>query len=258
MTAVKMTMRSHVGRVRQINEDSAWIGRTANGLEAAVVADGMGGHKAGEVASGLAVESLTHSLSAWEEDIAIEASAGKLRELIASANTTVFETASGNEDYSNMGTTVVVALIDNSSVLIGHIGDSRIYRLREGELEQLTEDHTLVNELVKHGQLSPEEAAHHPRRNWVTRALGTDKEVEADVRLIDWQEGDRLLLCSDGLSNLVEGQLIAETLADSGSDLDFIAERLIELALHAGGDDNITVALIDYDTKLDVAGGGKA
>lgn len=251
-------MRTHVGKVRHINEDSAWIGRTANGLDAAVVADGMGGHKAGEVASSLAVESLTRSLTAWEEDIALETSASKLRELIASANATVFETALDNEQYSNMGTTVVIALIDSRKVLIGHIGDSRIYRLREGDLELLTEDHTLVNELAKSGQLSPEEAANHPRRNVLTRALGTDKEVEADVKLIDWREGDRLLLCSDGLSNLVEGNLIAQALSEPEDDLDLIADRLIGLALHAGGDDNITVALIDYDTKGDVAGGGKA
>ncbi|MBB6677205.1 Stp1/IreP family PP2C-type Ser/Thr phosphatase [Cohnella lubricantis] len=255
---MKTAVRSHVGRVRHINEDSAWIGLTANGLVAAVVADGMGGHKAGEVASGLAVESLTRSLSGWGEDIALEASAAKLRELIASANATVFETASSNEQYSNMGTTVVIALIDSSKVLIGHIGDSRIYRLRDGLLELLTEDHTLVNELVKSGQLSPEEAAIHPHRNWVTRALGTDREVKADVELVDWQAGDRLLLCSDGLTNLVEGDLIEQTMADPEAGLDRIAEQLIELALHAGGDDNITVALIDYDTKLDVAGGGKA
>lgn len=251
-------MRSHVGKVRHINEDSAWIGQTENGLDAAVVADGMGGHKAGEVASGLAVESLTRSLSAWSEDIALEASADKLRELIARANATVYEAASGNEQYSNMGTTVVIALIDGSKVLIGHIGDSRIYRYRDGELEQLTEDHTLVNELTKSGQLSPEEAANHPHRNWITRALGTDKEVAADVRLVDWRPNDRLLLCSDGLTNLVSDHLIAQTLADSEAGLELIADRLIGLALHAGGDDNITVALIDYDSKFDVAGGGKA
>ncbi|WP_035154304.1 Stp1/IreP family PP2C-type Ser/Thr phosphatase [Cohnella thermotolerans] len=251
-------MRSHVGKVRQVNEDCAWIGRTGNGLVAAVVADGMGGHKAGEVASGMAVESLKLSLSAWREDIAAAGSADKLRELIASANAAVYEAASGDERYSNMGTTVVVALLDDSRGLIGHIGDSRIYRLREGELAQLTDDHTLVNELAKSGQLSPEEAAHHPRRNVLTRALGTDKEVEADVRLIDWRPGDRLLLCSDGLSNLVEADTIAETMAGPEDDPEQTVDRLIALALLAGGDDNVTVALVVYDSDGDVSGGGAA
>lgn len=252
-------MRSHVGRVRQLNEDLAWIGTTASGLTAAVVADGMGGHKAGEVASGLAVESLSRSLSAWGEDLGDEAGGKtKLRELVRKANATVYETASANEQYSNMGTTVVLALLDDSRGLIGHIGDSRAYRLRAGEMEQLTEDHTLVNELAKSGQLSPEEAAHHPRRNVLTRALGTDKEVEPDLKLIDWRPGDRLLLCSDGLSSLVEDRLIAQTLGDPDTDLERTADRLIALALLAGGDDNVTVALIDYDKDAGAAGGGTA
>lgn len=251
-------MRSHVGKVRQLNEDRAWIGRTANGLVAAVVADGMGGHKAGEVASGMAVDSLTQSLSAWEKGVAAEESADKLKELIGQANAAIFETASNNEQYSNMGTTVVIALVDERQVLIGHIGDSRLYRLREGELQLLTEDHTLVNELAKSGQLSPEEAANHPRRNVLTRALGTDKNVEADVQLIDWLQGDRLLLCSDGLSNLVEEPLIAETMTAEDNDLDRMADRLIALALLAGGDDNITVALVDYDADIAGTGGGHA
>jgi protein phosphatase len=232
-----------------VNEDRAWVARSAGGLTAAVVADGMGGHKAGEVASELAVESLSRSLSDWRDPIAAAGCEDKLREAIRNANTVVYETASGNEEYSNMGTTVVLALLDDSEGLIGHIGDSRAYRLRDGELKQLTEDHTLVNELARSGQLSPEEAARHPRRNVLTRALGTDKDVEVDVQRIDWKPGDRLLLCSDGLSGLVEGHLILGALAESSGDLEQLADRLIALALLAGGDDNVTVALIDYGAE---------
>jgi len=258
VTGVKTAMRSHVGRVRQVNEDRVWVDHPGGGLTAAVVADGMGGHKAGEVASELAVESLSRSLSAWRLPLAAPECEAKLREAVLNANAAVYETASGNENYANMGTTVVLALLGDSEGLIGHIGDSRAYRMRDGELLQLTEDHTLVNELAKSGQLSPEEAARHPRRNVLTRALGTDKEVEVDVRRIDWKPGDRLLLCSDGLSGLVEGDLIEGALRERDGDLEQIADRLIALALLAGGDDNVTVALIEYEAEATGGEGGTA
>jgi serine/threonine protein phosphatase PrpC len=252
---VRTVLRSHVGKVRHVNEDQAWSGRLLSGITAAIVADGMGGHRAGDVASGLAVDSLVQSLKAWEETSSTMEVATQLREIIRKANTVVYDTAFMNEQYHNMGTTVVIALVDGSTGLIGHIGDSRAYRLRKGQLVQLTEDHTLVNELTKSGQLSPEEAAHHPRRNVLTRALGTDREVEVDVQIIDWQNGDRLLLCSDGLSGLVEDSEMLATLQDPSSQLEQQAQRLIELALAAGGDDNVTVILIADDHKSNATGG---
>ncbi|MBN2983496.1 MULTISPECIES: Stp1/IreP family PP2C-type Ser/Thr phosphatase [Cohnella] len=252
---MKTAWRSHVGRVRHLNEDRAWTGQLRNGIAAAVVADGMGGHKAGDVASGLAIDSLTQSLTEWNEDLSSEASEDRLRAIVRKANAAVFEMASGNEAYSNMGTTVVLAMADKEAAMIGHIGDSRAYRMREGELQQLTEDHTLVNELAKSGQLSPEEAANHPRRNVLTRALGTDREVAVDVRRIDLRQGDRLLLCSDGLSSLVEDKLILDTLKEPDANMEQIADRLITLALLAGGDDNVTVAIIDC-AEDDAAEGG--
>jgi serine/threonine protein phosphatase PrpC len=255
---VKTVLRSHVGKVRQVNEDQAWSGRLTGGLTAAIVADGMGGHRAGDVASSLAVNSLVQSLKDWEEASSVIDGASKLRDMIRKANEVVYETASLNEQYHNMGTTVVMALLDGSSGLIGHIGDSRAYRLRGGQLEQLTEDHTLVNELTKSGQLSPEEAAHHPRRNVLTRALGTDREVEVDVQIIDWQIGDLLLLCSDGLSGLVESTLLQSTLDVSDGMLEQQAQRLVDLALTAGGDDNVTVVLVSDDGMANAAGGETA
>ncbi|THF73276.1 Stp1/IreP family PP2C-type Ser/Thr phosphatase [Cohnella fermenti] len=255
---MKTALRTHVGRVRQVNEDSAWVDTLGSGLIAAVVADGMGGHKAGEIASGLTVESVVASLSSWQEELGSDAAAIRLKELIRRANSVVYETASGNDQYSNMGTTIVLALLDPNAGLIGHIGDSRAYRLRAGELLQLTEDHTLVHELTKSGQLSPEEAATHPRRNVLMRALGTDLQVEVDVLRFDWLPGDLLLLCSDGLSSLVEEHLIKDTLTEASSNLEQKAERLIALALLAGGDDNVTVALVEHEPDVGVAGGGKA
>ncbi|WEK56351.1 MAG: Stp1/IreP family PP2C-type Ser/Thr phosphatase [Candidatus Cohnella colombiensis] len=255
---MRTALRSHVGKVRQINEDQAWFGQVNGHALAAIVADGMGGHRAGEVASGLTVNSIVESLQNWDNFELGADAIPSLREIIRTANTTVFETASLNEQYHNMGTTVVMAMISQGSGLIGYIGDSRAYRIRSGQLEQLTEDHTLVNELTKSGQLSLEEAAQHPRRNVLTRALGTDPEVAIDVQVIDWQIGDRLLLCSDGLSGMVEDELIQATLEQSELNLEQQAERLIELALEAGGDDNITVIIIADDAGANATGGGTA
>ncbi|MFC5703428.1 Stp1/IreP family PP2C-type Ser/Thr phosphatase [Cohnella faecalis] len=249
---------THVGRVRQMNEDRAWSGRLSEGLTAVIVADGMGGHRAGDVASGLAVDSLSESLKLWDAAWSEEEGTANVRLMIRKANEAVYETASLNEKYHNMGTTVVLAVLTEQAGWIGHIGDSRAYRLRDGELEQLTEDHTLVNELTKTGQISPEEAAHHPRRNVLTRALGTDRDVPADVRTIDWRPGDRLMLCSDGLSGLVAKPLLEETLKQADVPLDRLAEQLVEMALEAGGDDNITVVLVGDVKAPNAAEGGTA
>lgn len=252
---LRTALRTHIGKIRQVNEDRAWNGAVAGGMTAVIVADGMGGHKAGDVASELAVGCLADALQYWDPELTQEEGIARMKELIRKANAVVYETASLNEQYHNMGTTVVVGLLNRWGGWIGHIGDSRAYRLRGGVLEQLTEDHTLVNELAKSGQLSPEEAAHHPRRNVLTRALGTDREVKPDVRTIDWQPGDRLLLCSDGLSGLVDKSLLQATLAQTDVSLEEAADRLVEMALDAGGDDNVTVVLVETE---DAAGGGTA
>lgn len=244
MIDLRTALRSHVGKVRQVNEDQAWSGTLDDGVTVAIVADGMGGHRAGDVASRLAVDSIVASIQGWKRDEVDSDKSELVREWIRKANEVVFETASLNEQYHNMGTTVVLAIIEGDSGWIGHIGDSRAYRYREGELSQMTEDHTLVNELAKSGQLSPEEAATHPRRNVLTRALGTDRDVEVDVSSFDWQPGDRLVLCSDGLCGLVEPSLLQQAMADTVADLDEQADRLIDLALDAGGDDNVTVVLV--------------
>lgn len=251
-------MRSHIGKVRQLNEDMAWCGTLQSGIAAAIVADGMGGHNAGEVASELAVDSLVASINNWDGNTPIRDNGPWITQMIRKANSAIYDTASLNAQYHNMGTTVVVALLDQQGGLVGHVGDSRAYRLRNGRMEQLTEDHTLVNELTKSGQLSPEEAVNHPRRNVLTRALGTDPEVEVDVQVIEWRQGDQLMLCSDGLTNMVDFDQLQLSLNDGDASLEEKADRLIELALEAGGDDNVTVALIAGDPAGADAGGGTA
>lgn len=245
---VKTAWRTHVGKVRQVNEDRAWSGQLADGWTAVIVADGMGGHRAGDVASELAVTSLADSLRHWPSGLTAEEGVSRLRDMIRKTNRIVYDTASLNEQYHNMGTTVVVAVLSLRGGWIGHVGDSRIYRLRGGNLEQLTDDHTVINELSKAGQLSPEEAARHPLRHAITRSVGTDRDVKPDVKAIDWQPGDRLLLCSDGLSGLVARELLRMALAQPpGVTLDQIADQLVEMALEAGGDDNVTVVLVEAD-----------
>lgn len=237
--------RSDIGRIRMANEDRSWAGVTSGGLTMAIVADGMGGHQAGDVASQLAVDAFREAMEPLQAGASAEEAQRCLREAIARANEVVYDMASRNEQYHNMGTTVVAALfIEESLLVIGHIGDSRAYRISSGSaITQLTEDHTLVNELVRSGQISAEEAAHHPRRNVLTRALGTDDEVELDVQTFDWSGDDILLLCSDGLSGMISDEDILQAVSAQAS-LDEKADRLISMALAAGGDDNITVVLL--------------
>ncbi|NBD26440.1 Stp1/IreP family PP2C-type Ser/Thr phosphatase [Paenibacillus glycinis] len=248
-----MALRSDIGRIRLVNEDRGWSEELEPGLVVAIVADGMGGHQAGDVASKLAVDTFREALQGTTKALTLEERRTLISQAILQANEVVFDTASNNEQYHNMGTTVVAALLTEDNGVIGHIGDSRAYQWRDGSLTQLTEDHTLVNELVKSGQITPEEAERHPRRNVLTRALGTDEQVEVDIRGISWMKDDLLLICSDGLSSMISAAAIVETLQQSELDLDQKADRLVQLALQAGGDDNITVVLLHHaeDTELE-------
>jgi protein phosphatase len=238
--------RSDIGRVRQVNEDQSWVSQLNNGITLAIVADGMGGHQAGDVASQKAVDAFRSMLeqSAAKADLSLQEGKMLIRQAISQANEAVFELASRNEQYHNMGTTIVAALVKQNNAIIGHVGDSRAYKITEGVITQITNDHTLVNELVKSGQLSMEEAAHHPRRNVLTRAIGTDSHVDIDVQSVELSPQDVLLLCSDGLTNMVSEQEMLLTVTSEQLELEAKADHLIQLALHAGGDDNITVVLL--------------
>jgi protein phosphatase len=221
---------SDTGRKRRHNEDSYVI---APPLFA--VADGMGGAQAGEIASKLAAAAL--------EDTDPGAMSGpeRVTTLIQEANRRVHERASADPSTSGMGTTMTVALVEGTSVTFGHVGDSRAYRYRNGTIEQITEDHSLVNELVKSGKLSAEEADTHPQRSVITRAVGTDPDVDVDSFTIEADEGDVFLICSDGLTDMVRDADILEVLERFHEDLDRVTKSLVSAANRGGGEDNITV-----------------
>jgi PPM family protein phosphatase len=203
-----------------------------------VVADGMGGHKGGEVAAALAIEAFRELAGLSSESDPSDA----LRSLVAEANRRIFTRGNEEPDYHGMGTTVIAALVHDDCVTTAHVGDSRAYRLRDGRLEQLTDDHSLVAELVRLGAVTPEEAEHHPQRSVVSRALGTKEEVEPDLKTHTAEDGDIYILCSDGLSKMLTESELQDIIA-AGSTLDATAEKLIAAANERGGDDNITVCL---------------
>jgi PPM family protein phosphatase len=223
---------SNTGNKRRRNEDSFVV---APPLFA--VADGMGGAQAGEVASKLAAAAL--------EDTDPGTTGGEERvvALIQEANRRVYERSNADPSASGMGTTITAALVEGTRVTFGHVGDSRAYLLRDGVMEQLTEDHSLVNELMKTGKLSPEEAETHPQRSVITRALGTDPDVDVDTFVVDAKEGDLFLICSDGLTTMVADEDILELLERHHDDLDRAAKSLVAAANRAGGEDNITVVM---------------
>jgi len=235
---IRAAGRTDRGRVRPHNEDSLLV---APERSVAAVADGMGGHAAGEVASRLAIEALSETLA--EPPHAADDVPRLLRQAVDAANRRIAETIRAHPEYHGMGTTFVAAVWVDERLFIAHVGDSRAYLLRGGAIRQLTSDHSFVNELVRLGMLSREEAARDPRRNVVTRALGSGPVVVPDVIEERFQPGDTLLLCSDGLSNMVGDERILRTVHEAGGDLDRACEALISAANAAGGEDNVTVVL---------------
>jgi serine/threonine protein phosphatase PrpC len=245
-----MVSQTDIGRVRLVNEDRAAVQSELNGLSLAIVADGMGGHQAGDVASAMAIERIQESLQHIHSEMSIDECKQKLRQAIEKANESIYDFASHRENYYGMGTTVVVTVASQELLLIGHVGDSRAYKIDSESIVQLTEDHSLVNELVKSGQITPEEASQHPRRNWVLRALGTEPEIEVDIYEYPWKQGEIVLLCTDGLSGLLEDHMIWKLVKDE-ANLEAAAQQLIHSALDAGGDDNVTVILIGHDQETE-------
>jgi PPM family protein phosphatase len=222
------------GKKRRRNEDEYVV---APPLFA--VADGMGGAQAGELASSLAAGALREGEG--------DAGSGERRVagLIQEANRRVYQRSSEDAAVSGMGTTMTVALVEDGVVAFGHVGDSRAYLIRDGRLEQLTEDHSLVAELVRSGRLSPEEAETHPQRSVITRVLGTDPEVDVDTFSVEAQPGDLFMICSDGLTSMVEDEVILRTVEKHRNDLRTAAKALIRAANKGGGEDNITVIFFE-------------
>ena len=228
--------RTDAGRVRRRNEDSFVLDPPLF-----AVADGMGGAQAGEVASRLAAAAFReyHDADRLEPAERVEA-------IIQEANRRIYERARTDAEASGMGTTVTAAILTNGRVSIGHVGDSRAYRIRDGELEQLTEDHSLVADLMRSGRLTPEEADAHPQRSVITRALGTDADVDVDTVTVDVEPGDLFLLCSDGLTTMVPEEDILR-IAQEADNLDGAARTLVRAANSGGGEDNITVVLFKVE-----------
>jgi serine/threonine protein phosphatase PrpC len=225
------------GKVRQNNEDALLVGEGEDET-LFVVADGIGGFEAGEVASSLAVDVL--------KDLPPDK---PFKVAIGEANRRILAAGRGDEKLSGMGTTVVAIRFGGTQrepvAEVAHVGDSRAYLMRGGEMKPITEDHSLVAELVRSGDLTRDEAADHPQKNLITRALGADEEVDVDTAVRPIEAGDRILLCSDGLSDMVSETRISEILAESPDDPERTARNLLSAALDAGGNDNITVVVID-------------
>nr|WP_207627476.1 MULTISPECIES: Stp1/IreP family PP2C-type Ser/Thr phosphatase [Bacillaceae] len=244
--SVKAVFKTDQGRVRQNNEDSGGTFVNKDGYRLAIVADGMGGHRAGDVASKMSV---THLQESWEqtEGIITADDAEKwLRTQIFEVNQLVFDHANNNVECDGMGTTIEAVIATNHFATIAHVGDSRCYIFNDSGFQQLTEDHTLVNELVRTGQITKEDAEHHPRKNVILRAIGTEQDVKIDTKTIIFEEGDILLLCSDGLSNKVkEEQMIS--ILQSEDSLEQKALSLINGANENGGEDNITLIILEFD-----------
>ncbi|KAF1300874.1 MULTISPECIES: Stp1/IreP family PP2C-type Ser/Thr phosphatase [Enterococcus] len=240
---MEIRFRSDVGKKRNTNQDYAAVFKNKAGYTLALLADGMGGHLAGDVASKQAVHELG---DAWAQGSIKDSDTAEewLVEKIQAENTAIFEKGQENPQMNGMGTTVVAVILFDDQFTLGHVGDSRVYLFREGELIQLTEDHSLVNELVKSGEITKEMAANHPRRNVLTRSVGMPGEVEVDVDTHFLAVDDYLLLASDGLTNMVSEAEITEVLA-SDLVLDEKIQVLIDKANAAGGVDNITVLLIE-------------
>ncbi|WP_027339149.1 Stp1/IreP family PP2C-type Ser/Thr phosphatase [Halonatronum saccharophilum] len=225
---------SEVGKVREENQDGYLAVKKCN-LDIIAVADGMGGYKGGNKASSLAIENI-EDYNFGEEELISE-----IREVINLANEEIMSEGKKKE-YRGMGTTLTLGVIKDRILTIGHIGDSRAYLFRNKSLKQITQDHSYVGELLRSNLISPEEAQRHPKKNMLTKALGIDKEVEIDIIELELNSKDLILLCSDGLTNMIEDDNLSDILA-SKVDLQTKAEQLVLLANDKGGYDNITAVI---------------
>jgi PPM family protein phosphatase len=238
------------GRVREHNEDT--FGTDAD-IGLVVLADGMGGYKAGEVASGITVRTVMgllkdaverEDLALRDQDSGLSRPGILLRDAIQRANKIIHHTAKTQPNCEGMGTTVVAGLFFDDRLTIAHVGDSRLYRMRDGKLEQVTQDHSLLQELVARGFYTPEEAQRATAKNYVTRALGVEPTVEVDITEVPVQKDDLYLLCSDGLSDMVEDDDIQLTISTFGANLETLAKQLVLLSNDNGGRDNVSIVLV--------------
>lgn len=237
-----LSKKSDIGLVRNMNQDACASGDFPDGMAWAVVCDGMGGASSGDVASTTAVRIISERIqSSYREGMTANSIRSVLFSAIEAANAVVFELSCSNPAFEGMGTTVVAAIIQNGAAYIAHAGDSRAYRITAEHITQLTRDHSMVQAMVDRGQLTPSQAKDHPRKNIITRALGVDNGILIDFCEEPFDAGDVLLICTDGLTNAVDDEVIFETVRQCGADS---TEKLVDLANANGGRDNITVVTI--------------
>jgi len=242
---MKVASMTDPGRVRKTNEDSLFVDGRMGLL---IVADGMGGHDGGEVASRIAVDTISDHigsrLATPQGPADID---GLIRSAIGQADAQIRAQADGDPALHDMGTTLVLALCRGNSIHFAHVGDSRAYLIRNGEIQQLTEDHSLLAQMLRDGQLTKEDAPHFRLRHVVTRSLGNRVASEVDIDTVEWGAGDYLLLCSDGLTNMVESSELGSVIAAGGADIERSCREAIDRANRNGGKDNITAVLAYYD-----------
>lgn len=242
---MKYSYLSDVGRSRSKNEDFVGFFKNKVGVSLAIVADGLGGHQGGEVASEMAVSNIGYEFEQTAFELPKDAYSW-LQHQASFENQKILQSADHNDELMGMGTTLVCVIAFKKRLLIANIGDSRCYLFSDGRLVQLTEDHSLVNEMVKNGQISKEQARNHPQKNIITRTLGVSKEAQLDQILCEIVPSE-ILLCTDGLTNMVSDEEIAEILGREQLELNEKCQALIEAANNAGGADNITALLLSFD-----------
>lgn len=244
---MEVAYKTAIGKQRADNQDYVDVFTNQAGQHLALIADGIGGNQGGDVASAMAVSHLGHDfeLTDWATT---EAARSWISQQITAENRSIIEKSNQFADLNGMGTTLVAAVYFTDEVVIANIGDSRAYLLRDGTLRQLTEDHSLVNELVKRGEISRQAARHHPQKNVIIRSLGISSDANFDLNTYPLVVNDQLLLCTDGLTNMVDDQQITAVLL-SDQSLDAKCDQLIDLANAAGGLDNITVLIVHQDGR---------
>ena len=240
---IKAYVKSDKGKVREMNQDYYYISTSLDEIQLYILADGMGGYNGGEIASKLAVETAKKYIENNFKEI--EKDKDSIIQLLASsmeyANMIVYEKSKENPELQGMGTTLEICLIYNNKAYIGHIGDSRIYRIRNVFIRKLTQDHSYVQKLVKEGTITKEQAVHHPQKNMLMKALGCNAFVEPDVMVKGFLKDDILIICSDGLTNLVDQETIYKMASEN---IERAPKKLVELANERGGYDNTTVIVI--------------
>lgn len=240
---IKAYAKSDKGKVREINQDYFYISNSLDEVQLYILADGMGGYNGGEIASQLAVQTAKNYIENNFKEI--EKDKDSIIQLLGSsmeyANMVVYEKSKENPELQGMGTTLEICLIYNNKAYIGHVGDSRIYRIRKQFIRKLTQDHSYVQKLVKEGTITNEQAAHHPQKNMLMKALGCNAFVEPDVMVKGFLKDDILIICSDGLTNLVDQETIYEM---ASKNIEQATKDLVNLANDRGGYDNITVIII--------------